>query len=381
MSKYGKQSTRVRLAAGLLGAAGMAALLPSSGWAYNFAPVVRQGDHVRGNSVEFMLRAASMDEAGNVTFEASLSSGKNAFFKAQDGTFTVVPAERDGADLTKSAAPEALLSKLVEGQTLVGSDVLQAAPEVVSNSQGVSAFAADITAGQTRNREAGVYVWSQGVLRPIARPGDMMPGGGSLLTASLLPGQVDVNGAGDVAFTATLREQHDGAFDTGLYLYRGGKLSVVARTGTEVPGVGTIERIQSSLVSGWFASGGATLNEAGELAFAAILSDKSVVLLKTGAAAVGEEPEVDALPRTLSLGGATVLGQSSVIRYAMPKSGSMTLRLYSVDGRRVTTLAQGTRAAGRYEAALNAKDIAPGVYFLRLEADGATVNQKVTLVH
>ena len=69
---------------------------------------------------------------------------------------------------------------------------------------------------------------------------------------------------------------------------------------------------------------------------------------------------------------------------ALDQSGGSTpkaLRLYGVDGRRVATLAQGTMPAGRHEATLNANDIAPGVYFLRLQAGNETVNQKVTLVH
>src|SRR5262249_46733561 len=80
-----------------------------------------------------------------------------------------------------------------------------------------------------------VFLYSQGSLTAVASPGQLMPGGGHFVTASLEGGgQSDLNNSGDVLFNALLDNGE------GLYLFSHGSLSLVARTGTEIPGVGTI---------------------------------------------------------------------------------------------------------------------------------------------
>ena len=59
---------------------------------------------------------------------------------------------------------------------------------------------------------------------------------------------------------------------------------------------------------------------------------------------------------------------STVIRYALPSAGQATLKIFNVLGQEVRTLVKGYQAAGTYSAVLDARGLASGVYFYRLEA-------------
>jgi hypothetical protein len=67
----------------------------------------------------------------------------------------------------------------------------------------------------------------------------------------------------------------------------------------------------------------------------------------------------------------------TAIEYALAERGDVDLAVYSVDGRRVATLAHGTLEPGRYTAAWNGTTdggtrAAAGVYWARLHAAGHT---------
>jgi hypothetical protein len=69
----------------------------------------------------------------------------------------------------------------------------------------------------------------------------------------------------------------------------------------------------------------------------------------------------------------------ATIRYAVPERQDVTLRLYDVLGRRVRTVVRGEKQ-GRHEARLDVDGLSSGVYFLRLQTDGATRTRKLTVV-
>src|ERR1700757_3814168 len=97
----------------------------------------------------------------------------------------------------------------------------------------------------------GVYLYSKGTTIAVARPGDSMPGGGHFVTASFIVAeQVHLNNAGEAAFSALLDtdDDKDGDPDTGLYVWSHGSLHVVARTGTVIPGVGTIRHMATAIL-------------------------------------------------------------------------------------------------------------------------------------
>jgi C1A family cysteine protease len=73
------------------------------------------------------------------------------------------------------------------------------------------------------------------------------------------------------------------------------------------------------------------------------------------------------------------------ISFALPEAGAVNLSVYDVRGRLVTVLAEGEHEAGPhaltwYGRDARGNDVASGVYFLRLEADGTVATRKMVLV-
>ena len=68
------------------------------------------------------------------------------------------------------------------------------------------------------------------------------------------------------------------------------------------------------------------------------------------------------------------------VRYALPETQSVTIRLYDVLGRKVRTLAQGA-SSGRQKATVDVSGLPSGSYFLRLRVEnGPTKTRKLTIV-
>jgi hypothetical protein len=65
------------------------------------------------------------------------------------------------------------------------------------------------------------------------------------------------------------------------------------------------------------------------------------------------------------------------IRYGLPTDGRVTLSVYDLSGRRVATLAEGERAAGRHEVVWDCADVRPGVYLCRLETTGGELTERL----
>ena len=75
----------------------------------------------------------------------------------------------------------------------------------------------------------------------------------------------------------------------------------------------------------------------------------------------------------------------TAIRFALREAGDVTLAIFDVGGRRVRTLADGPLAAGRHEAIWDGRDetggeLASGVYFYRLRAEGVKLSRRMLLL-
>jgi hypothetical protein len=78
-------------------------------------------------------------------------------------------------------------------------------------------------------------------------------------------------------------------------------------------------------------------------------------------------------------------GQIS-ISYQLPSPGRTRLKVFDICGRLVKTLTDADQPPGRYRAVWDGVDdlgraAASGVYFYRLEAMGASLTGKLTLLH
>lgn len=59
---------------------------------------------------------------------------------------------------------------------------------------------------------------------------------------------------------------------------------------------------------------------------------------------------------------------STTIRFAIPLDAHVSLKIYDILGREVTTLVDGKYRAGNYNVVFDAKDLSNGVYFYRIQA-------------
>ncbi len=150
-------------------------------------------------------------------------------------------------------------------------------PEI--NNRGQVVFVGDLTPAPGFGTDTGIFLYSDGKIVPVARPGDPMPGGGRLTNVGFTIGRYDINNLGDVSFTAALDTG-----ETGVYQWSRGFLNLVARTGTEIPGVGFIVQIlPPDLVPFFpddfpFAWIGGVNNDLGQVLFHAAVDDGGDIL-------------------------------------------------------------------------------------------------------
>ena len=70
----------------------------------------------------------------------------------------------------------------------------------------------------------------------------------------------------------------------------------------------------------------------------------------------------------------------TTISYGLPLESDITLNIYDVEGRRITTLTEGIKTAGTHTIEWNADGYPSGVYFVKLDAGEFTQTQKLMLV-
>lgn len=102
--------------------------------------------------------------------------------------------------------------------------------------------------------------------------------------------------------------------------------------------------------------------------------------------AVGD-PEKEAPPLSFRLHAPAPnpLFDRTLVTFDLPREGDVTLRLYNVGGRLVRTLASGALPAGQHQRLWDGTDegghpVAPGIYFVLLEAQAMRTQGKIVVV-
>ena len=107
------------------------------------------------------------------------------------------------------------------------------------------------------------------------------------------------------------------------------------------------------------------------------------LLLPSGSLGVtGGEPRVISLLRPIP----NPAREGAEVRYALPRDEAVSLILFDEQGRQVRVLARGEATAGEHDVAWDGRDdggarVASGLYFLRLEAEGRRLTQRLAVVH
>jgi len=71
---------------------------------------------------------------------------------------------------------------------------------------------------------------------------------------------------------------------------------------------------------------------------------------------------------------------STTIRYAIPKDGEVTLKIYDILGREVKTLVNEVKTKGRYEVVFDASQLASGLYIYEITSGSFKASKKMTLI-
>ncbi|HVP39554.1 MAG TPA: T9SS type A sorting domain-containing protein [Candidatus Saccharimonadales bacterium] len=112
-----------------------------------------------------------------------------------------------------------------------------------------------------------------------------------------------------------------------------------------------------------------------------ICGNSALYLIKVAAgsvAAPGRESGTGSL--ALRVAGSNPFLQTSRVTYVLPARGHANLSLYSVAGREVRKLLDGEFEAGTGTIDIDGRGLPAGVYFLRLQACGKEVGQRIVLL-
>jgi hypothetical protein len=71
---------------------------------------------------------------------------------------------------------------------------------------------------------------------------------------------------------------------------------------------------------------------------------------------------------------------TTTINYQVPKTGLVSLKVYDLLGREVSTLVNEVKPAGSFEVEFNCVNLSSGVYYYKLEADGRIFTKKLLLI-
>ncbi len=108
------------------------------------------------------------------------------------------------------------------------------------------------------------------------------------------------------------------------------------------------------------------------------LADKYNISITTGI----EDPQEEIIPEqfTLSQNYPNPFNPSTTIRFQVPNSSFVNLKVYDVLGNEVATLVNEEKASGSYQVNFNAKGLSSGIYFYTINAGSFVETNKMLLL-
>jgi subtilisin-like proprotein convertase family protein len=111
-----------------------------------------------------------------------------------------------------------------------------------------------------------------------------------------------------------------------------------------------------------------------------LLEDWSLLLSFTGTTDVRPEPGVLPIRAGLSQNYPNPFNPHTVIGFSIPEAGRVTLKVYDLLGREVSTLVDHVKAPGIYEVGWDATGQSSGVYYYQMRVDNVIQTRKMVLV-
>jgi hypothetical protein len=247
----------------------------------NLAKVVRPGDPAPGGGTFDSAVNGWINDGGDITF-----GGHEAGEECIDIGIGSPPVLVCGESVYLRTASAGLIQSIAhQGDPSPRcSTPYRSAFGPVVNSRGDIVFIGDLTPPPSVPDSAGVFLFTNGGTVAVACPGDPMPGGGTMVSAGTQDVTYGLNNAGDVSFAAMLSDNA-----AGIFVFSKGSLHLVVRTGTVIPGLGTLVHLGppelASPPDPPVSQCGGLINERGQVLFSATLRDgnidNTVLLLAT----------------------------------------------------------------------------------------------------
>ena len=254
---------------------GMALGLFLQNRAGNAVRLVMPGDSAPGGRVFDDAWNGSINSGGDVAFSGHLMGDSCANIG--------VPFACGDSVYLRTGTTGAITSIAHQGDPAPGGGTFTVTFGALINDSDQVAFVGNLGSPNPQTASpCGIYRYQDGVLSAVAKPGQPMPGGGNFVSSTCGDEELGLNNTGEICFGAQLDSVTNGVPDTGVYCSLNGAVHLVARSGTVLPGVGTIAYLGDvAPVSGStpdFRYGAAT-NARGQVLVNATLTTGAAVLM------------------------------------------------------------------------------------------------------
>ena len=127
----------------------------------------------------------------------------------------------------------------------------------------------------------------------------------------------------------------------------------------------------------WYPAAKATWSTNQASIMAHILSENSAKMNLTDV-----KTENNKIPESFSLSQnyPNPFNPTTMIKYSIPKSGNVTLKIFNMLGQEVATLVNQEQNAGNYNISFDASHLASGVYMYRIQSGNFSLTKKMTLL-
>ncbi len=104
--------------------------------------------------------------------------------------------------------------------------------------------------------------------------------------------------------------------------------------------------------------------------------------LDKGIPVVGIAKDDNSIPSEFSLSQnyPNPFNPTTTIKFSVPVTGHITLKVYDMLGQLVATLSDGIHQAGNYNASFDGSNLASGIYVYRLQSESVTISKKFVLM-
>ena len=96
----------------------------------------------------------------------------------------------------------------------------------------------------------------------------------------------------------------------------------------------------------------------------------------------GVDDKIDLIPKKFSISQnyPNPFNPVTKINYSIPRTSSVSLKIYDILGREIKTLVEEVKVAGYYEINFDGSNLSSGVYFYRIQAGGFVETKKLILM-